>query len=209
MFSRLLDHPGVTETVELRSRFGFMAFHGGSLELVTDTIAERAADAAGASLYVVTQPPEFRWHVPSNRIDPAESAALAAFCAHVEVAVAVHGYGRRDTPTTLLLGGTNRELAYHVAGHLRSRLAEYEVIDDLDAIPRALRGVHPDNPVNRPRLGGVQLELPPRVRGLGPHWLDHGPGLVPPTAALIDGLTAAAQAWSHAVDDGDDAPTHP
>ena len=27
-----------------------------------------------------------------------------------------------------------------------------------------LRGVHPDNPVNRVRDGGVQIELPPRVR---------------------------------------------
>ncbi|MDY7104574.1 MAG: poly-gamma-glutamate hydrolase family protein [Actinomycetota bacterium] len=195
MFTRLLGHPGVVETVELRSRFGFMAFHGGSLELVTDTIAERAAEAAGASVYVVAQPPEFRWHVPSNRIDPAESEALAAFCAHVDVAVAVHGYGRRRIPTTLLVGGTNRALARHVSGHLRARLDDYVVTDDLDQIPRALRGVHPDNPVNRPRHGGAQLELPPRVRGLGPHWHDHGPGLVPPTRALIDGLAAAADAW--------------
>jgi phage replication-related protein YjqB (UPF0714/DUF867 family) len=32
-----------------------------------------------------------------------------------------------------------------------------------------LRGLHPENPVNRARAGGVQLELPPRVRNLGPH----------------------------------------
>jgi phage replication-related protein YjqB (UPF0714/DUF867 family) len=31
-------------------------------------------------------------------------------------------------------------------------------------MPSTLRGVHPDNPVNRPRAGGVQLELPPRIR---------------------------------------------
>ena len=32
----------------------------------------------------------------------------------------------------------------------------------MDAIPQALRGVHPRNPVNLPRQGGAQLELPPR-----------------------------------------------
>ena len=31
-------------------------------------------------------------------------------------------------------------------------------------MPPELRGVHPANPVNRPRLGGVQIELPPRIR---------------------------------------------
>ena len=33
-------------------RFGFMAIHGGGLEQMTDVIAERAADAAGASVYL-------------------------------------------------------------------------------------------------------------------------------------------------------------
>ena len=51
MFDELLAHPGVEESVELRSRFGFMAFHGGSLELGTDQIA-RAAARAGRRLGV-------------------------------------------------------------------------------------------------------------------------------------------------------------
>jgi hypothetical protein len=43
----------------------------------------------------------------------------------------------------------------------------------------------------------VQLELPPRVRGRSPVWKDwKGPGLVPHTVALVDGLAAAAQSWS-------------
>ena len=43
----LLALPGVREDVALRSRFGFMAIHGGDLELMTDTIAGVAADDAG------------------------------------------------------------------------------------------------------------------------------------------------------------------
>src|SRR5512139_1592313 len=50
--SELLAHPGVSEATVLRSRFGFLAIHGGGLEQMTDAIAQRAADAAGASLYV-------------------------------------------------------------------------------------------------------------------------------------------------------------
>jgi phage replication-related protein YjqB (UPF0714/DUF867 family) len=195
-FAGLLGHPGVQESCELRSRFGFMAFHGGNLERVTDTIAHAAADAAGASVYSVRQPTDLRWHVPSTAIDPAHSPALAAFLDHVEVVVALHGYGRRGLWSSLLLGGRHRRLAGHLAVHLRPSLDGYELVDDLEAIPRELRGIHPRNPVNRCRGGGVQVELPPRVRGMGPRWVGHPPDRpVPHTMALIDGLAAAASDW--------------
>jgi phage replication-related protein YjqB (UPF0714/DUF867 family) len=48
VFEELLAHPGVEEICELRSSFGLMAFHGGSLEKATDAIASRVADRAGA-----------------------------------------------------------------------------------------------------------------------------------------------------------------
>ncbi|MFN0092939.1 MAG: poly-gamma-glutamate hydrolase family protein [Acidimicrobiales bacterium] len=197
MFAKLLSHPGVHEVVELRSRFGFLAFHGGSLERVTDSIAAGAAAAAGASLYAVIQPREFRWHVPSSRFDPAVSPRLAAFVDHVDVAIAVHGYGRGGYFTTMLLGGRNRELAGDLGRRLSRRLAHYTVLDELERIPKALRGLHDDNPVNRPRLAGVQLELPPRVRGMGPYWGDwrlDRPN--PHTEALIETLADTAAAWT-------------
>jgi phage replication-related protein YjqB (UPF0714/DUF867 family) len=195
MFARLLSHPGVREQLSIRSTFGFMAFHGGSLERYTDEIASAAADLAGASYYGVVQPPEFRWHLPSNRVDPAESEQLAAFLDHVEVAVAVHGFGRAGLFTTMLLGGGNRALAAHVGGCLRARLAHYQIIDDADAVPADLRGLHPDNPVNRPRGGGVQLELPPRVRGMGPYWHGWSRQGNPHTEALVAALAEAANSW--------------
>lgn len=206
MLSELLAHPGVVEEVVLRSRFGFMAFHGGNLEVGTDQIAAAAADAAGASLYVVRQPDDLRWHVPSVAFRPEESPALAAFVDHVGVVVTVHGYGRMDRFTHVLLGGRNRELARHVAGELRARLSpitladgretDYAIVDDLDDIPPELRGLHPANPVNRPPAAGVQLELPPRVRGNGPFWAewDHGTP-VPHATAVAAALAAAAQSW--------------
>ena len=200
MFADLLAQPGVVEEVVLGSRFGVMAFHGGSLERGTDQIARAVAAASGASLYVVAQPDDLRWHVPSKLFDPEASPRLSAFLDHVCVTVAVHGYGRDGMFTTLLAGGTNRPLAAALATTLRPRLrfddTTYEVVDDLDAIPVELRGLHADNPVNRPRLGGVQLELPPRVRGQGPHWADLGGRPCPHTDALVGGLVElAGQRW--------------
>jgi len=94
VFEELLAHPGVEEVCELRSTFGLMAFHGGNLEKATDTVATRVADEAGASLYAVLQPSDLRWHIPSTSVQPAASPQLAKFIEHVDVALAVHGYGR-------------------------------------------------------------------------------------------------------------------
>ena len=172
MLDELLAQPGVVERVELRSPFGFMAFHGGSLERMTDVIASEAAARSGASLYVVAQPEELRWHIPSRLFDPVHSTALASFLDHVDQVVSVHGFGRAGMFTTLLLGGQDRGLAAALAVPLGAALSDYSVVHRLDDVPVDLRGQHPDNPVNRARGGGVQLELPPRVRGLGPYWDD-------------------------------------
>lgn len=195
--TELLAVPGVTETVTRRSTFGFMAIHGGQLEAVTDTIAARAAVRAGASYYGVVHPAGYRAHLASIRYRSAESDALAAFLGHVDVVVSMHGFGRRDRWTTLLLGGSNRVLAAHLGAELGRHLPDYDAVTDLDAIPRELRGLHPANPVNIPAGGGVQVELPPRVRGLSPQSPPAGPdGLSPPTRALIEALAAAATSWA-------------
>jgi len=195
-FAELLATDGVEEVAELRGRFGFMAFHGGSLEEMTDIIARAAAEQAGASYYGVHQPKDLQWHLPSTAIDPAVSPALAGFLDHVDIVITVHGFGREGFWATLLLGGQNRELAAHVGGYLSAALPAYEIATDIERVPQPLRGLHPRNPVNLPRQGGVQIELPPRVRGQSPIWWDwDGPGLTPHTNALIDGLARAAASW--------------
>jgi phage replication-related protein YjqB (UPF0714/DUF867 family) len=200
LYGRLLAEPGVTETAALRpglgTRVGVMAFHGGSLEVGTDLVAAAAADRVGASLYTVTQPDDLTWHVPSKLVDPAASAALAEFLDHVGSVVTVHGYGRPDRFTTILLGGRNRDCAHHLARHLRPALPDYTIEDDLEQVPVELRGLHADNPANLPRHGGVQMELPPRVRGRGPFWADHpADDPVPHTEQLVSGLAAALADW--------------
>ena len=186
MLAELLAHDGVTERCALRSPFGFMAIHGGSLERGTAEVACAAAAAADASLYTIEQPEDFRWHLPSHLVSPDASPALASFLEHVDVVVSVHGYGREGYWTRVLLGGGNRELAGELSRHLAAALPDFEMIDDLDTIPDGLRGLHPTNPANLARRGGVQLELPPRVRGLGPRG----------TPEMRDELVAALAAFA-------------
>jgi len=184
LFAELLATNGVEEVSALRSRIGFMAYHGGSLEEQTDVIASRAAERSGASYYGVLQPADVQWHIPSHKVSPASSATLTHFIEHVEIVITIHGFGRRDHSTSVLLGGQNRDLAAHVATHLRPRLPEYEIVTELDLIPKDLRGLHADNPVNLPQHKGVQIELPPRLRGSSADM-----------AFLIDGLVDAAAMW--------------
>jgi phage replication-related protein YjqB (UPF0714/DUF867 family) len=170
VLDQLLATTGVCERFIPGSRVGLCALHGG-LEQGTAEIAEAAARLAGASFYAVVQPDDLRWHVPSHRYDPALSAELRAFLVGIDVVISVHGFGgvrdADDRWTTALLGGTNRELAAELASTLTEALPQYRWIADLDTMPRHLRGLHPANPVNLVAHGGVQLELPPRVRRAG------------------------------------------
>jgi len=198
VFADLLATDGVEEVCELRSTVGFMALHGG-LEATTFEIARAASERSNASLYAVVQPDRLSWHVPSHHFDPAASPLLREFCDHVEVAVSIHGYGGvRDSEhrwSTIVLGGAGRAQAAIVARELRTHLDDYVVVDDIDSVPRQYRGLHPRNPVNLVRSAGVQLELPPRVRGTSPIWADHdfdAEPFTPHTSALLDALTAAA-----------------
>ena len=192
--SELLSDPAVVEHSRLRSTFGFLAIHGGGLEQMTDVIAELAAEEADASLYVVRHPTDYPHHLSSARYLASESERLAEFLAHVDVAVSLHGYGRIGRSTQLLAGGSHRELAAHLARHIA--VPGHQVVTDIDAIPSELRGMHRNNPVNRTAGGGVQLELPARVRGISPRSRPAGPdGLSPATKALVDGLVRTARTW--------------
>lgn len=198
MLADLLATEGVTEHCELRSRLGFMALHGG-LEASTFEIASESARSVDASLYAVVQPDGLTWHVPSHRFDPAQSPALARFCSHVDTVVSIHGYGGvRDHPNrwlTIAVGGSGRDAAQVIARALRHHLDGYDVLDDIEEIPRQYRGLHPRNPVNLVGGAGVQVELPPRVRGTSPVWAEHdfeAEPFVPHTRSLIAALVQAA-----------------
>jgi phage replication-related protein YjqB (UPF0714/DUF867 family) len=198
VLAELLECADVHEELTLRSPFGFMAFHGGSLEKTTDVVARAAASASGASYYGVVQHASEPTHIASTDVSPTASPALAAFIAHVDVVITVHGYGRPELRRGVLLGGRNRALAHHVAEHGRARLPDYTFHTDLTVIPRELAGQHVRNPVNLPRGGGVQIELPADLRWNHAEagWSDDdGIGRAPQLDILIAALAAAASTW--------------
>ncbi len=191
----LLAVGGVSEELELRSTVGVCALHGGGLERATEVVAREVAARTGSSYYALVQPDGSRRHLPSTRFTSGVSDRLDAFLDRVDTVMSIHGYGRHDDFWAVLVGGANRRLAHHVAGHLRGVLPEqYRVVDDVHAMPRTLRGMHPENPVNRSVGGGVQVELPPSIRWNRDHrdWSDHAD--TPRSEhldLLIDGLVAA------------------
>ena len=193
--TELLALGGVSEELEIRSRVGVCALHGGGLERATEVVAREVAARTGSSLYALVQSDGSRRHLPSTRFTSGVSDRLDAFLDRVDTVMSIHGYGRHDDFWAVLVGGANRRLAHHVAGHLRGTLPEqYRVVDDVHAMPHTLRGMHPENPVNRPPGGGVQVELPPSIRWNRDHrdWSDHAD--TPRSEhldLLIDGLAAA------------------
>lgn len=195
-FEEFLAHPDVVERAEIAGPVGIMAFHAG-LEEGTGGIAEEVAAASGASLYVAEQPEDLQWHVSSHRVTATASETLATFLGHVRVVIAVHGFGRPHLMRSVLLGGRHRGVAEVVGVELAKRLHRYEVLHQLDEIPKALRGQHESNPVNVVPGGGVQLELPPRLRSRLPEWARHlAPDQREHRAALVDGLVAAVDRLS-------------
>ncbi|MBV8159612.1 MAG: poly-gamma-glutamate hydrolase family protein [Acidimicrobiia bacterium] len=204
----LLEEPGVQEQLSLRGPVGLMALHGGGQDRVTDAIAAAAAARSAGSLYAVVQPATLRWHIPSYRYSPDESLRLRQFIDHVRIVISVHGYGvdswrmdwrppgfestrlgRFHVREAFLIGGRNRGRAGDLADRLRQALPGYEVWDDLERVPPKASGMDLRNPVNLPAEGGVQVECPPRVRGLGPRPAPED------TVALIGVLAEAAAAW--------------
>jgi phage replication-related protein YjqB (UPF0714/DUF867 family) len=200
--AELLTLPGVKEECVLRSAVGFMALHGGSQDRGTHEIASRAAELAGASYYAIIQPSGLRVHLTSRRHVPDHSQHLRAFLNHVHIAISVHGFGRdgfglrvdpvgglviepygpalRDGQTGplrgIIVGGRNAELLDVARRLFHDRFAGYRVADE-----RVRLGFHPENPVNLPSAHGVQIELPPGLRGIG----DLGENLVPSEGGIV------------------------
>jgi phage replication-related protein YjqB (UPF0714/DUF867 family) len=145
---------------------------------------------------------------------------MRSFLDHVEIVISVHGFGRdsfvlwvdperglviepygpmfqgkQTGPLRgIIVGGQNVELLAAARQLLQVRFAGYHVADE-----RVRLGFHPDNPVNLPSARGVQIELPPGLRGIG----DVGERLVPSedgvVVDVIDALVELAQRASDLV----------
>jgi phage replication-related protein YjqB (UPF0714/DUF867 family) len=206
--AELLAVPGVEEECILRSSVGFMALHGGAQDRGTEQIAREAARQADASYYAIIQPAGLRIHLTSRLHDPDHSTNFRAFLEHVDVAISVHGFGRegfalwvdpergliiepygpamrgRQTGPLrgIIVGGLNAPLVDAARRLLARRFDGYHVADE-----RVRLGFHPDNPVNLPPAHGVQIELPPGLRGIGAF----GENLVPRQDGVVEKVVAA------------------
>ncbi|MER6031206.1 poly-gamma-glutamate hydrolase family protein [Streptomyces sp. NPDC001851] len=152
--------PMVATLVPGHGGVGLLALHG-SNEGGTAQLAETVARRRGATSLVFTQPgvrPPV--HIPSPRMAPEHCALLREFLDRVALTVSLHGHMRSEAPHTVFLGGGNRDAARVLAEAFATEAPRFPAVVDLAAIPPALRGVHPRNPVNLTRLGGVQVELP-------------------------------------------------
>ena len=115
-FTDLLSTPQITEEIEIRSSFGICALHGGGLERATEAVARDVAKSTDSSYYAVLQPEGSRLHLSSKYFDPKQSLKLDQFLKNIDSVISIHGYGKEDDFWALLLGGRNREMAYHLAG---------------------------------------------------------------------------------------------
>jgi phage replication-related protein YjqB (UPF0714/DUF867 family) len=206
--AELLALPGMKEECVLRSKVGFLALHAGSQDRGTEQIARNAAEQSGSSYYAIVHPPQLRVHLTSRLHDPSHSKQLRSFLAHVDIAISVHGFGRegfalwvdpdrglivepygppvrgRQTGPLrgIIVGGLNADLLQAARKLLEQRVEGYHIADE-----RVRLGFHPDNPVNLPAAHGVQVELPPGLRGIG----DFGDILVPQLTDTVNEVVAA------------------
>ena len=194
-FRQLLGQPGVVEESRLRSRFGFLAIHGGGLEQMTDVIAERAADAADASVYVVRHPDRYPHHLPSARYprrrvrngSRSSSTTSTWRCRCTATA------GSGAAPSCWRAAATAN---WPLTSAGTSCCPAITSITDLDAIPpRTARHAS-----GQPGQPGPRRRRPARVVAAGPRHQPAQPaagddGLSPVTSALVHGLAAAARTW--------------
>lgn len=184
---------GVTLSATLTTggEVGLLALHG-SNEGGTAELARSVAERCGATSLVFTQPgvPE-PVHIPSPRMAVEHCVLLRDFLAHVSLVVSLHGHRRHAAPRAIFLGGGNRPAAQLVADELAALRPEFDPVTDLDEIPVALRGLHPRNPVNLARRGGVQVELPLAARTRRTGWAPGVPDTPPPS--VVDALAKAVE----------------
>ena len=91
--------------------------------------------------------------------------------------------GRQTGPLRgIIVGGLNARLVDAARSLFHGRFVGYHVADQ-----RIRLGFHPDNPVNLPSAHGVQIELPPGLRGIG----DFGETFAPQEDRVVGEVVAA------------------
>jgi len=138
------------EVADRRSTVTVFAIHGGAIEPGTEAVAAALA-GTDWNLYrfesLLSSAP-WRLHLTAAHYDEPGALALAA---RSRLGVAIHG--QRDPGQSVCVGGGNESLRQAVADALSA--AGFETEQPCRRLP----GRSPANLVNRPKDGGVQLEL--------------------------------------------------
>ena len=155
----------VQEYLRLEGPLGLIALHGGGIEPGTEEIARFVAYHSGASLYVYAgrrSGGNLSLHRPSHDGKAEKRTLFVEFLNHVKAAISIHGHGRGQD--RVYVGGLHQSMVQRFVGLVRPALFEYEWIANPKIIPLGLRGQSPNNVVNLPPHGGMQLELPLKLR---------------------------------------------
>ncbi len=149
------------ETAGRGSKALVLAIHGGRIEWMSADLA-RAIAGTDLNLYIFEgMKPADNWelHVTSENFDEPRALAMAA---DAWWGISVHGFANANV-SVVCVGGGNTDLASEVARHLRKVAVDRRPFEV--HYPCAIfAGKRPTNIVNRPREGGVQLELSTRLR---------------------------------------------
>jgi len=167
-FRVILRDPAVREVFLPGHAVGVFAPHGGGIEPGTEEIARAVAQATGATLYVLSAKRPSgngQLHIACTKMIPGISTKLDSAIAACRIAISIHGHGRTKDGGAVYVSGRATDAVQVTAGAMRHALkGVFEVVDELDRIPSDLAGLHKDSLVNRPKGGGVQIELPRALR---------------------------------------------
>lgn len=156
---------GFLEYARVSGRVAVLAVHGGGIEPGCEELALFAAERTGCSLYVFSGRRErdnSGLRAKSRSLFQEPGSLRARVVARASVIISLHGHGGESR--SVYAGGGNTSLKRLFAGLMAERLPAYPVVTDPREIPEGLAGLHPDNVVNLPEEGGVQLELPRSLR---------------------------------------------
>ncbi len=156
---------GFVEYARFAGGVAVLAVHGGGIEPGTEELAEYAAAETGCSLYVFSgrlEKGNSRLRRMSRSLFREEDSLRSRVIGQANAVISIHGHGR--DANEIYAVGASEVLKGMFVELMAQRLPAFPVVTDPAKIPKGLAGLHPDNVVNLPAGGGLQLELPARLR---------------------------------------------
>ena len=143
------------------TKIAVLAYHA-KTEAGTAEIAEAVHEKSPSSMYV------FKGNrVASTKVTHTHSDKLKSLVKEAETAVSVHGYKNKKgvDNNVIYVSGQHGKLSSKIAKELQKNFGDnYHIETNPDYIPKHLQGKSDYNIVNKFEKGGVQIELPEKLR---------------------------------------------